>query len=236
MASRCQALVECGVPELLASQAGKRLGVGSEGAVYALPKRRVLKVNFTAPSDFPLEEVVDRTKDAPWAAKMLDHGRLETKGFWYVAERLKRLPKKFRDALTRIGRLSVEYVRSDITKAAWLRQEREIFFGLPSELIFVINAARLAGYRDIHGENVMVDPLGQFKMIDIESILRGRKKTSLWTRRAEAAERKKAAAGLKPQASGLTPPASSLKPQASGRASRKPERQSDEMVVASFAR
>ena len=173
MASRCQALVECGVPEPLAKQAGRRLGVGSEGAVYALSKERVLKVNLTAPADFPLEDVVERTKDAPWAATMLDYGRLETKGFWYVAERLKRLPKNLRMLLTMMGRLAVEYVNGDITKAVWMREERDILADLPMELIFVINAARLAGYRDVHGENVMVGPHGEFKMVDVESIVRG---------------------------------------------------------------
>lgn len=199
MASRCQALVECGVPELLAKKAGRRLGVGSEGAVYALPKARVLKVNLTAPADFPLEEVVERTKDAPWAAVMLEHGRLETKGFWYVAERLKRLPKNLRLLLTMMGRLAVEYVNGEITKATWMREERDILVDLPSELVFVINAARLAGYRDIHGENVMTDALGQFKMIDIESILRGRKTTDSWTLKAEAVARKSEQASRKPE-------------------------------------
>lgn len=173
MVSRRQALVECGVPEALAGQAGRRLGVGSEGAVYALSKDRVLKVNLTAPADFPLEDLIEQTKDAPWAATMLEHGRLETKGFWYVAERLKRLPKNLRMLLTMMGRLAFEYVNGEITKAAWMREERDILVDLPMELVFVINAARLAGYRDVHGENVMVDGLGQFKMVDVESIVRG---------------------------------------------------------------
>jgi hypothetical protein len=125
------------------------------------------------------------------------------------------LPKKLRTLLTRMGRLAVEYVSGMITKAAWFREERSILMELPSELVFVVNAARLAGYRDIHGENVMTDALGQYKMIDIESILRGRKTTDPWTKKAEAAARK-----------GTVVVEASLKP----------ERQEQEMVVASFLR
>jgi hypothetical protein len=167
-------LVEYGVPEHVAKAVRKKLGYGTEGVVYELPRERILKVNFTAPKTFPLTKVYNRVRNKPWAAAMGAHGRLKGRGFWYVAPKLYPIPGHLQSLLDDLGMTNIRATRKSITKVKQKQLDEKVFARMPEELARIVKQARRAGYRDLHGGNVMRTKKGALKFIDVESIQRGR--------------------------------------------------------------
>lgn len=167
-------LVEYGVPEVIAKSIRKKLGHGTEGVVYELSRDRILKVNFTAPKTFPLTKVYNKVRNKPWAAAMGAHGRLKGRGFWYIAPKLYPIPHHLQSMLDDLGMTNIRAMRGTITKARQKELDEIVFSRMPQELLRIVKQARRAGYRDLHGGNVMRTKTGTLKFIDVESIQRGR--------------------------------------------------------------
>jgi hypothetical protein len=163
------------VPETIAKKAGRRLGYGTEGAVYELPGGKILKVNVMAERQHSIDKIYRKVHKKSWAAPMGAHGSLSGRGFWYVAPRLYPLPSRHIRALDDIGIMYLRHRRGGINKALFETYVEDRLANLPEGLAKVVRAARRAGYRDLHGANIMMTKDGKFKFIDVESIVRGRR-------------------------------------------------------------
>lgn len=168
-------LIRYGVPEEYAKRVRRRLGYGTEGAVYDLGGEKVLKVNVMAAPRHSIAAIFRRLRGKSWAAKMGAHGTLSGRGFWYVAPKLYPLSRRETALLDDIGMMYLRHRRGAIQKALYEEYVRDRIEQMPEGLGKVVRAARRSGYRDIHGANVMRTRAGKYKVIDVESIVRGRK-------------------------------------------------------------
>jgi hypothetical protein len=168
-------LVSYGVPEKYAKRVRRRIGYGTEGAVYDLTGGKVLKVNVMAPRRHSVEALYRRLKGRSWAARMGEHGSLKGRGFWYVAPKLYPLSRRDAALLDDIGMMYLRHRSGRIQKALYEEYVRDRLEQMPEGLARVVRAARRAGYRDIHGANVMRTRDGKFKVIDVESVVRGKR-------------------------------------------------------------
>ena len=175
MASLIDDLISYGVPERIAKRVKGRLGYGTEGAVYDIGHEKVLKVNVMANTRrHSVGSLYSKVKGRSWAASMTSHGSLTKRGFWYVAPRLYPIPHRLRSLLDDIGMMTIRYARGSISKSVFEAYVYDRIESMPPGLAKVVRAARRAGYLDLHGKNVMQTKAGVFKLIDVESIHRGR--------------------------------------------------------------
>jgi len=169
-------LISYGVPEKIAKKVRSRIGYGTEGAVYDIGNDKVLKVNVMANTRrHDVNSLYSKIKGKTWAAPMGAHGSLNGRGFWYVAPRLYELPRKLRSLLDDIGMMTIRHARGSITKSVFEAYVHDRLESMPPKMAKVVRAARRAGYLDLHGKNVMMTKAGSFKLIDVESIQRGRR-------------------------------------------------------------
>lgn len=150
------------------------LGHGTEGAVYELPRGRVLKVNVTSTGQ-AITKIARRVKGKRWAAQIHASGRLHPpgrspRGFWYVSDRLYPVSSEERRILDQLGLALMAHAKKRITdrqlSGVWHRLLPLLHGGLRETL----RRARAAGYHDLHGRNVMKTAGGSYKVIDVESL------------------------------------------------------------------
>lgn len=156
---------------------GQFIGAGSFGAVYTLLnyKNRVIKFGLEEDLEDNFNNIVELTKTFNYiktnkpatVAKVYDFERFDCAGvsaYYYIMEKLNTIPKDIR----------LNYKLIDVIESLCNDKKTDatpIFCKKMGE--FISKTRKMKYYHDdMHGENIMIDNRGNYKLVDLESLLK----------------------------------------------------------------